>query len=140
VGFGGRRVVAFAAHFRSMSQDDPGRRLAEAQAARGIVLATAQEFPDALVVLGGDLNDMPGSPTLQALEADDLLVRVGHELPPDYLATYWYRGMPNAIDHLYLPAALESRYRAGSVEVLGGSGVGWGGSDHAALRAVFGLE
>ena len=71
----GRAIIFFAAHFRSKSNDDPGRRLAEAQATRRIVDAVAAANPRALVVLGGDLNDTPGSPPLDALTGNGGLLR-----------------------------------------------------------------
>ncbi|WNZ59239.1 hypothetical protein QEG98_24480 [Myxococcus sp. MxC21-1] len=48
----GKKVIVFSAHFRSKSNDDAGRRFAEAVAARDIVAGAALAAPDALVVLG----------------------------------------------------------------------------------------
>ena len=131
-------VVVFCAHFKSQHGDEPDRRLAEAQAARDIVLATARERPEALVVLAGDLNDEPGSPPLDALEATGLLVRVAQELPGDAAATYWFDG-PRALDHLFHAVGAGGRYLPGSVAVLTDrpNWLQYGGSDHAALRAAF---
>ncbi len=80
--------------------DDPGRRLAEAQATRDILLATAAEFPDAVVLLGGDLNDTPSSPPLEALEILSAMLRVGGDRPLSSITTYSWNGMDQAIDHL----------------------------------------
>lgn len=63
----GRPVTVFSAHFRSKSNDDPSRRLAEARGAAAIVAASAAASPDSLVVMGGDLNDTPDSEPLLAL-------------------------------------------------------------------------
>lgn len=49
---GEARVIFFSAHFRSKSNDDPGRRLAEARATRVILGDVATANPDALVVYG----------------------------------------------------------------------------------------
>jgi len=139
--FGPRRVVVFAAHFRSKVDDDPGRRLAEATATRDIVTKVAGELPDALVVLGGDLNDTPGSPPLVALESGGALVRVASDLPADAQATYSFQGVDQAIDHLYVSAAQASRYRPGSATVFrDASRRGFAGSDHGALAADFDLR
>lgn len=130
----GARVIAFAAHFRSKNNDDPGRRYAEAVGARDIVSASAAEFPDALVVLGGDLNDVPGSEPLNAL--DEKLTRVSTGLPNDTIATYWFEGRGQPIDHLYVPSL--SRYRAGTFVVARNEGErSFADSDHAAVRADF---
>ncbi|MGI5864112.1 MAG: endonuclease/exonuclease/phosphatase family protein [Myxococcales bacterium] len=129
-------VVLFAAHFRSKSNDDPGRRLAEAQAAAEIIAATSAERPEALVVFGGDLNDEPGSAPLEAIESSGGLVRVAGELPDDEAGTYWYSG-PHAIDHLFIDTRASGAYVPGTARVAHGVGWGLGGSDHAALVADF---
>ncbi len=134
----GRRVIVFSAHFRSKVRDDAGRRLAEAVAAREIVDAAAAQHPDALVVLGGDLNDTPGSPTLDALERGASLSRAAADLAPDAQATYAAWQGPVALDHLYVAARARGRYVPGSARVLrDADGAGFGGSDHASLRADF---
>lgn len=138
----GRRVILFAAHFRSKVNDDPGRRLAEAQAARDILVATAQEFPEAVVLLGGDLNDTPGSPPLGALEDVPTLLRVARDRPPASVATYTWQGQGQSIDHLFLSLSARGAYLPASATAVhdpsGSSGLA--GSDHAALRADFKLE
>lgn len=136
----GRRVVAFAAHFKSKSDDDPERRLAEAREARAIVDARVAAQPDALVVMGGDLNDVPGSPPLSALEGEGGLSRVAADLGEDDW-TYAYKDQRQAIDHLFVATgASGGSYVPGTARVLRGPGTdGWGGSDHAALRATFRL-
>jgi endonuclease/exonuclease/phosphatase family metal-dependent hydrolase len=96
----GLEVVLFAAHFKSKSSDDPGRRLAEAQVARELVLDVARRSPGALVLLAGDLNDTPGSPPLEALTANGGLLRVAADLPVADQATYVWSGAGQAIDHV----------------------------------------
>ena len=139
----GRRVVLFAAHFRSKVSDDPGRRLAEAQASRDIVVATAKEFPAAVVLLGGDLNDTPGSPPLDAMESVPSLLRVAKDRPPELVTTYVWNGKAQAIDHLFLAlsAAANADYvPASAIAVHDAMGSGLAGSDHAALVADIGLR
>ncbi|MEW5740953.1 MAG: endonuclease/exonuclease/phosphatase family protein [Myxococcota bacterium] len=128
-------VIVFAAHFRSKVQDDPGRRLAEAQAARDLVTRAAAAAPGVLVVLAGDLNDTPGSPPLDALEGNGGLLRVAKDLPPAEQATYVFNGSGEAIDHL-LEATSPPRYVAASalVERIPRSE---STSDHWPLRATF---
>jgi len=135
---GGKKVVAFAAHFRSKVSDDPGRRLAEAQKAHELVLAAAQAEPDALVVLGGDLNDVPGSPPLEALEGDGALLRVASDLPAAAQATYLFHGTGEAIDHILVAVPGGGAYLPGTAHVLPGS-PGYAGSDHDPLLADFAL-
>jgi endonuclease/exonuclease/phosphatase family metal-dependent hydrolase len=134
----GRRVIAFVAHFKSKADDDPERRLAEAGAARDIVAAAVAAHPDALVLMGGDLNDIPGSPPLLALEDGGDLERVAADLG-DNDWTFVYSGELRALDHLYLATqATGGGYVANTARVFRGKdNVGWGDSDHAALRATF---
>jgi len=135
----GQLVVVFVAHFKSKSSDDPERRLAEAQAAHLIVTTRAAQLPDALVVLGGDLNDTPGSEPLDAIEQGGWLLRVASDLPPGEDHTYVFNGTGIALDHLYLAVGGAGTYVPGSAQVIRGPAGGLGGSDHAALSARFEL-
>lgn len=137
---GSERLVVFNAHFRSKSPpDDPEQRLAEAVAANQIITRRIEEYPDALVVFGGDLNDTPGSPTLNAVELGGGLHRVAEELGSD-AATYVYRGQGQAIDHLYLAKDAAGFFESGTSQVIRNSPRGLAGSDHGGLVATFGLE
>ena len=130
---GGAPVVVFAAHFRSQYDDEPERRLAEAMAARDLAAATAEERPEAIVVLAGDLNDVPGSPPLEALEEGGALDGLWDELPPEDAWTWGSWSGTKLLDHLALAAG---RYVDGTATVLRDPGSGtWGASDHAAVRA-----
>ena len=134
--FDNRRVIVFVAHFRSKVRDDAGRRLAEARAAYDIILQVAQNYPDALIVFGGDLNDYPGSFPLEELENSGRLYRVASELSDDLAATYEYNDNAIAIDHLFIALDGAGQYVEGSVEVIG-QPYGLAGSDHSALVADF---
>ena len=139
--FGARSVVMFAAHFRSQVDDDPGRRIAEAKAARGIMTATATELPDALVVLGGDLNDRPGSEAINAMEEGGALLRVAKDIVPEIdQGTYLFNGTKSALDHVFVVAGQAARYVPKSATVYRDDPRGFVGSDHAALAADFAIE
>jgi endonuclease/exonuclease/phosphatase family metal-dependent hydrolase len=139
--FGARSVVMFAAHFRSQVMDDPARRLAEAKGAQAIIAKTSTDLPDALVLLGGDLNDRPGSGPLNALEAGGALLRVASDLPVADQGTYTFNGTKSAIDHIFVGAPQASRYVAKSAIVFRDPGRnGFAGSDHASLAADFSLD
>jgi endonuclease/exonuclease/phosphatase (EEP) superfamily protein YafD len=133
---GGVRVITFVVHFRSKVNDDPLRRLAEAEVAAQFASSRAVEFPDALIILGGDFNDVPNSPPLNAID-DAGLIRVAEELGAG-AATFVFQGNPQAIDHLMLMPTLGGVYLSGTAEVI--SLGGYGGSDHAALLADFELR
>lgn len=134
----GQRVVMFSAHFVSKSSDADGdRRRAEAAGALPIILATAQEFPEALVVLGGDLNDTPDAQPLLTLKQGGL-TRVGEGLPPGVFYSYNFRGELQSIDHLLFVDREEIDVDPDSVQAFHDQGrTGFGGSDHAAIRATF---
>lgn len=124
-------LVFFAAHFKSKADDDPARRLAEATATMQIVSARAAASPDSLVVLGGDLNDTPGSPPLQALSG---LIRLADDLTEQ--ATYVFSGSSEAIDHLLLaPNRASARVPMSSKIWVDAHANGYGGSDHRALTS-----
>jgi endonuclease/exonuclease/phosphatase family metal-dependent hydrolase len=128
--------VLFAAHFRSKVMDDPGRRLAEAQVSRRIVTDVANASPGALVVMAGDLNDTPGSPPLDALTANEGLVRAAADLPVPDQATYLFNGRGEAIDHILQAVTAAAKVVPRSAVVWRESR-GFAGSDHFALTADF---
>lgn len=137
----GASLALFAAHFRSKVDDDPARRLAEAGAARRIVESTVAAEPRILAILAGDLNDVPGSPPLAALEDDAGLDRLADDLPLADQATYRYGGRGQAIDHLLLaPNRSDARLPRSARVWQGSSSFGYGGSDHAALTAELAIE
>lgn len=134
----GTEVVLFAAHFRSKSNDDPGRRLAEAQVSRRIVTDVASALPGALVLLAGDLNDTPDSAPLQALTADGGLLRAAEDLPVADQATYVFNGRGEPIDHI-LQAATDAGVLVPRSAKVWKESRGFAGSDHFALTADFDL-
>ncbi len=139
--FGAQAVVMFGAHFRSKASDDPARRLAEAKAAQAIVAGVGAELPDALVILGGDLNDTPGSEPINAMDLGGALVRVASDIPAAMQGTYFFQGTDQAIDHIYVVKAHASSYVPMSATVYRDSAKGgFGGSDHGALAADFSLD
>lgn len=132
---GDAEVIVLNGHFRSRRRpDDPAQREAEATRAREIALAVADENPDAIVVLGGDLNDVPGSPALDILLAGDAMERVAEELGMDAW-TINSSGNLSALDHLLLVRG-NGTYVPGTAAVVRDVN-SLGGSDHAALVAGF---
>ncbi len=134
--FGDKEIVVFSAHFKSKNNDDPDRRLAEAQGALKIVLEAVEREPDALVVLGGDLNDVPGSAPLNALEDGGLLLRAASDVSLERAWTYNFRGQLNELDHLYMAVGTGS-YVPDSANAFRDGDRGLGGSDHGAMTAEF---
>lgn len=136
--FGKSEVVVFPAHFRSKSNDDPARRLGEAKAAHEILVAVGAANADALVLMGGDLNDTPDSDAIKALESDGKLIRVASDV--DKQGTYTFGGVDQAIDHIFVTKEHKTSYVAKSTTVVRDSGSkGFAGSDHATIWADFTL-
>lgn len=133
-----KMVIVFAAHFISKSNDDPGRRLAEARKTHELMVAAGDANADALVLLGGDLNDTPGSDPINALEEDGL-IRVASDLPTTSQGTYKFNGTMQAIDHIFVTKSRASAYVPQSTKVVRDNTGGFGGSDHAAIYADFTL-
>ncbi len=129
----GQRIVVFSAHFKAQRDDDPGRRFAEAQAAGLIMSATAAEFPAALVVLAGDLNDTPESNSIkELLSAGGLTL-----LTQPGLWTYGSFSSSEHIDQLIMANSSTVSVDEGMPEVYDDGSGSYGGSDHRALAATF---
>lgn len=69
--FNGRKMVFLGAHFKAKSNDDPVKRLAEAQRTRAIADGLAKEDPSRAIVILGDFNDTPDSPPYAAVIGND---------------------------------------------------------------------
>jgi endonuclease/exonuclease/phosphatase family metal-dependent hydrolase len=98
---GGRRVILFGAHL--VSRIDPAkapRRERQARRTREIVDGAAARWPDAVVVVAGDLNDDPGSVALAPLLADRTWLDLASRLPPDRSWTWSSRGRTARLDYL----------------------------------------
>ncbi len=155
----GRHVIVFPAHFKSKANDNPSWRLAEAIAAQKIVKETATAYPDAVVVMGGDINDLPGSDPVNALETPEgeepVLTRVLKDIAvPHEQCTHNYgcwdeEVVCTAIDHLFFSEISAGKYVSGSGKVVKDGACTYypddcsqapyclGHSDHAAVKASF---
>lgn len=77
----GRPLILLGVHFKAKSNDDPDKRLAEAQHTRYIADFLAEKDPDAAIVILGDFNDFPGSPPMDAIDGSPLFQSTGRRLP-----------------------------------------------------------
>lgn len=131
---GGRRAVLLAAHLISQAGDNDARRREQASAARAHADRLAAEWPDALVLVLGDLNDEPGAAPLAPLLGDGTWADVAAALP---LASAWtWRGgaLESRLDYVLPHRRTLARLR--SVEVIGGSDVA-AASDHRPVQSDF---
>lgn len=136
----GERVIVFGAHFISKRTDSDGDwREAEGARAAELAVEAASEHPDALVVLGGDLNDTPESRTLRVMDAAGMAVPTA-SLDAEQFYTYIYAGARQILDHVLFIDAEHVVLHPDGVEVFRDEGrSGFAGSDHAAMRGRFRL-
>jgi endonuclease/exonuclease/phosphatase family metal-dependent hydrolase len=86
-------------------------RAAESLYVRGLVDEVLAREPVAHVAVVGDLNDLPGSPTLRALRSEGAgaLFDCAAVAAPDARFSVLYRGRPAQIDHALATAGLHAR-------------------------------
>lgn len=116
----GGPVTLFIVHLKSrlsVDRDDPQaeeQRVAEAQAVRDRVLRIFPEPGEARFMVLGDLNDLPGSRALQAMEARGktriaMWVDAGDSRGHRWTHAYPRRGLYSRFDHALVSARLIER-------------------------------
>ena len=116
--FKGHKLILIACHLNSKSDDSPlfGRyqppqqnsqvqRMQQAAAVNAFIDHILTLDPSANVIVLGDFNDFPFSPSLAALEGE-ILTNVVDELPVDERYTYVFEGNSQAIDHILVSSNL----------------------------------
>lgn len=122
------------------SPDAVPRRHAQAAQVRRIADDTLKHRPEANLAVVGDLNDTPGSKTLQLIETGtsplfDLLTLV----PAGERFTFYYGSQKEQIDYILVSPGLKADLQAGSVRADHAS-VFKDASDHYPVVARFTLE
>jgi predicted extracellular nuclease len=135
---GSETLTVFAAHFKSMANDNPGRRRREASRAARIVDHVVEEQASELYILGGDLNAGIESDAISTLLTEGKLRWVGRQAEPSERWTYRYGSDKLVLDYLLWRAEGSAGYAEGSTRVFRDSDFdGFAGSDHGAVRATF---
>ncbi len=102
--FGPRLVVLFINHLISQlgGAEADAVRVELGKRLNFMARSTRSMFPGAGVIIAGDLNDRPDSPTLAAVlgEGDDALVDLTRLLPESERYTYLFRGHPEVLDYI----------------------------------------
>lgn len=120
----GRHVIFFGVHFKAKANDDPQKRLAEAQRARYVADQRRKEDPSAEVIILGDFNDFPGSAPMDAVEGQppsEIYNSIGKQLDS---ALAWSVFTNSAVggkalhDDLRVSPQLFERLVKGSVKIL----------------------
>jgi len=119
---GGERLILLANHLKSKrnGNDDASRNLRKAQAERARAIAVKCLGRCPLVLLGGDLNDEPGSAALAALFEGGFQDVMAHPSYPQARPGTYQTGLANdKIDYLILSPTLQTRLRAAGIERRG---------------------
>lgn len=133
--FNGRRIVLLAVHYKAKENDNPDKRLAEAQRARAIADAVAADNPQAALVILGDFNDLPGSPAYVATEADGW-VNAASSVPAADRWTFEFNNDQELVDHQFVNPLMADKLNSASARILHAPEVD-AASDHAPLIATY---
>lgn len=137
---GSQDLVLLAVHLKSKAvPDDPDRRLAEARHTRFLADSISASDPSAAVLILGDMNDVPDSPPLVAIEGPEprSYADAARFLPGAW--TYDYGGVPQLIDHQMMSPRARPMLDPGSVAIPHGVTID-SASDHAPLAATYVLR
>jgi endonuclease/exonuclease/phosphatase family metal-dependent hydrolase len=99
--FNGRTIVLFGVHFKAKENDDPQKRLAEAQHTRGLADTVTANDPATAILVLGDYNDTPGSPPCDAVvgEDPDVYVDSADQVAEADRWTFDFQGSHELVDH-----------------------------------------
>ncbi len=136
--FNGRKLALFGVHYKSKDNDDPDKRLAEAQHTRMLADAVIEEDPSVGVIILGDFNDLPGSPALRWSlgEEPNVFANTADQVPAMDRWTFNFGGTLELVDHQLTNDVMSSRLDAGSARILHGPEVD-AASDHAPIIATY---
>lgn len=136
--FNGRRLVLLGVHYKSKENDDPDKRLAEAQRARTIADSITADDPEAGVIILGDFNDLPDSPALNwSLGSDPVVYQsVADQVPQADRWTFNFQGTLELVDHQIGNALVYDMLDTSSVRIVHGPEAE-AASDHAPIIATY---
>ncbi len=136
----GHDLVLLGVHFRSKDNDDPNKRLAEAQHTRQIADAILKAEPNAEVLVLGDFNDVPASPPLAAISAGTPpFVDAADSVAAADRWSFVYQGMNQLIDHQTGSPSLAKLLEPASVTLVHSKQVS-AASDHSPLLARYDFD
>jgi endonuclease/exonuclease/phosphatase family metal-dependent hydrolase len=135
--FNTRDIVLLGVHFKAKDDDDPQKRLAEAQRTRAIADALIEADPERGVIMLGDFNDTPASPPYDAtLGTSPEFVNAPDSVATDDRWTYNYQGNLELVDHQMASPLLGEMLDEGSVRIDHSSAAD-AASDHAPIIATY---
>lgn len=129
--FNGRKMVFLGAHFKAKSNDDPIKRLAEAQRTRAIADGLAKQDPSRAIIILGDFNDTPNSdPYLAVVGSATKYTDVTLSIPTGDRWTYDFQGKLELIDYQIVNPVLAPMVETQSVTIRHSANVD-AASDHS---------
>lgn len=129
----GRPIVIVGSHLSSALSDDGTRRTVQAARLRQIADGVRRARPDALVVAGGDLNDLPASEALAPLLGDGAWL----EVASPGTASWGTGAAAKRLDDLLVPA--DEAAAVSWAAVVDGADVR-GASDHRPVVVVLSVD
>ncbi len=135
---GERPVVLLGVHYKAKENDNPDKRLAEAQHTRAIADQLAEEDPERAMVILGDFNDTPGSsPYDWTLGTDPSRYRnAADHVQAPLRWTFNYTGKLELVDQQMTNPVLYEMLDPNTVEILHTDAVD-AASDHAPIVATY---
>jgi endonuclease/exonuclease/phosphatase family metal-dependent hydrolase len=134
----GRQIVLLGVHFKAKDNDDPDKRLAEAQRTRAIADAITSASPGAAVIILGDFNDLPASPPYLAVtgSAPDAYTNAPQFVSAANQWTFDFNGQLELVDHQMVNPLMAERLEQSTVRIVHGPEVD-AASDHAPVIATY---
>lgn len=134
----GKHVGIVAVHFKArINDEDPNRRVAEAQHARAIADDIMVQDPEAYVFVIGDFNDTPGTDTYTSVRDGTNGVTFVHamaSLPSEEQYSYQYGADKQLLDHILANPKANARLNPDTAVILHDDSLA---SDHSPLAATY---
>jgi endonuclease/exonuclease/phosphatase family metal-dependent hydrolase len=138
---GQRPVVLLGVHYKAKENDNPDKRLAEAQHTRAIADRLTEEDPDRAVLILGDFNDTPGSSAYDwTLGSDPTRYRnAADHVQAQQRWTFNYKGKLELVDQQMANDVLYSMLDQAEVEIPHSAEVE-AASDHSPVIATYEIK
>ncbi|MRG91440.1 endonuclease/exonuclease/phosphatase family protein [Polyangium spumosum] len=139
--YNGRKVVLLGVHFKAKEDDNPNKRLAEAQRTRAIANALVKEDASRAVLVLGDFNDTPGSPPYLAIlgEGEGVYTNAPDFVPVNDRWSYDYQGTLELVDHQMSHPFMAGMLDQTSASIRHGDDVD-AATDHAPVIATYAVK
>jgi len=135
VTYNGRALALLGVHYKAKENDNPDKRLAEAQHTREIADALSAATPQKGVLILGDFNDIPGSPPYLATAGDaGEFTNSAESVPSADQWTFDYFGTLELVDHQFANPLMAARLD--EIRILHGPEAE-AASDHAPVIATY---